>query len=101
MATLVIPLRAGAQNAHSQLTVQLGDELLELHLNYITLAGPAWSMDIYREGVLLLPGVMLEPGVILTEVTDIGIGTMMFSGDEVTLDNLGIANNLVWTNDDV
>lgn len=95
-----IPLQSGAANAHQVFTMQLGDNLLEFHLNYITLAGPAWSMDVYREGVQLIAGAMLEPNAVVSFGYEAGIGRLVFTGDEVTLDNLGSANKLTWVSDD-
>lgn len=95
-----VPLQNGAANAHQVFTMQLGDNLLEFRLNYITLAGPAWSMDILREGVLLVAGAMLEPDTIITRNYGADIGRFIFTGAEVTLDNLGLDNKLTWVADD-
>lgn len=95
-----VPLQNGAENAHQVFTMQLGDNLLEFRVNYITLAGPAWSMDILREGVLLVAGAMLEPNAVVTRSYDADIGSFVFTGDEVTLNNLGVANKLTWIPDD-
>jgi len=95
-----VPLQNGAANAHQLFTMQLGDNLLQFTLNYITLAGPAWSMDIAREGVQLVAGAMLEPNTDVTLGFEADIGRFIFTGDEVTLDNLGTANKLTWVYDD-
>lgn len=95
-----VPLQNGAANAHQLFTMQLGDNLLEFTINYITLAGPAWSMDISREGVPLVIGAMLEPNADVTLVYEADVGRFIFTGDEVTLDNLGSANKLTWVSDD-
>ena len=91
-----IPLAGGPQNAHQLFTMLLGDNLLEFRLNYITTAGPAWSLDISMEGTPILSGAMLEPSAVLTEYANLNIGNLVFVGDPVTLDNLGTANQLVW-----
>ena len=93
---ITIPLRGGAVNAHQKFNVQLGDNFLEFTLNYITLAGPAWSVDVRREGELLIAGAMLEPGADIAQNYEAGIGKLYFIGENVTLDNLGINNTLVW-----
>ena len=95
-----LPLKAGAANAHQKFTVQLGDNLLLFIVNYITVEGPAWSVDISREGVTLISGAMLEPNAVITDNYEAGIGRLVFVGDEVTLDNLGVNNKLVWVSDD-
>ena len=93
---ITIPLKSGAANAHQTLNIQLGDNFLEFTLNYVTLFGPAWSVDIRREGELLVAGAMLEPGGDIIETYEAGIGKLYFFGAEVTLDNLGKDNTLVW-----
>ena len=93
---ITLPLRKGAANAHYTFDIQLGDNSLEFTLNYITLAGPAWSVDIRREGVLLVPGAMLESGANILENYEADIGKLYFIGEDVTLDNLGVDNKLVW-----
>lgn len=97
---ITLPLRSGASNAHQVFSIQLGDNFLEFTLNYITVFGPAWSVDIRREGELLVAGAMLEPGAILTESYNAGIGKLYFEGEDVTLDNIGKDNRLVWVSDD-
>lgn len=97
---ITIPLKNGASNAHQVFTIQLGDNFLQFTLNYITIAGPAWSVDISREGVTLISGAMLEPNAVITDGYEAGIGKLVFIGDDVTLDNLGVNNRLVWVADD-
>jgi len=92
-----IPLLAGASNAHQRFTIQLGDNNLEFIVNYVTTIGPAWSVDVYRNGTLLIAGAMLEPGAEISANYEAGIGRLIFVGAPVTLDNLGIDNQLVWT----
>ena len=96
---ITIPLLNGAANAHQVFSVQLGDNFLQFTINYITLVGPAWSVDISREGVTLINGAMLEPNAIITDNYDADIGRLIFVGDDVTLDNLGVDNKLVWISD--
>ncbi len=100
MASIVIPLAGGAVNAHPRFTMQLGTNLLTFDLNYITVAGPAWSLDISREGEMLIPGAMLEPGAVISQPYEANIGRFVFTGLDVTLDNLGVDNQLVWIPDD-
>lgn len=57
---------------------------------------PAWSMNIVRGGIRLAAGVMLEPGSDIIQSYRTGIGQMVFTGKDVTLDNLGVDNSLVW-----
>lgn len=98
----VIPLAAGAANAHQEFAIQLGDSYLEFALNYISYTDvPAWSMDIYRDGSALVMGAMLEPGCDVIANYDAGVGRLVFTGKPVTLDNLGIDNRLVWVEDNV
>ena len=95
-----VPLKNGAVNAHQKFTIQLGDNLLAFTVNYITVAGPAWSVDISREGELLIAGAMLEPGADIAERYGAKIGRLFFVGERPTIDNLGVDNSLVWVGDD-
>ncbi len=93
----VIPLRAGAENAHQRFSVQLGDNLIDFELDFISyLDEPAWSMNLLRDGTRIVAGAMLEPGSDIIQTYRAGIGQMVFTGSNVTLDNLGIDNFLVW-----
>ncbi len=92
-----IPLSHGAENAHQEFSLQLGDNYLDFRINYVSYTDtPAWSMDILRDGTPLVLGAMLVPGADVTASYRANIGRFVFVGDEVTLDNLGVNNNLVW-----
>ena len=95
-----IPLSAGAANAHQEFSLQLGDNLIDFRLDYISyMDNPAWLMNLYRDGSPLVLGAMLEPGCDVIENYNAGIGLLVFTGEPVTLDNLGIGNALVWVED--
>lgn len=97
---LTIPLRSGAANAHQRFSVQLGDNLLDFEIDYISyLDLPAWSMNIKRDGSILVAGAMLEPGSDVIQSYEAGIGRFVFVGSEPTLTNLGVDNQLVWVDD--
>lgn len=92
-----IPLAAGVDNAHQRFSVQLGDNLVAFQIDFISyLDAPAWSMNLIRGGVTLASGVMLEPGSDVIQSYQAGIGQLVFTGKDVTLDNLGIDNFLIW-----
>lgn len=95
-----IPLQGGAVNAHQIVTVQLGDNLVRLHFNY--LQSGQWLMDLEREGVYLVRGAILEPNcdVIAPWRLENDIGYLVFTGAATTLDNLGTDNTLVWVSTD-
>lgn len=94
---LTIPLAAGVDNSHQRFSVQLGDNLISFQVDFISYLGaPAWSMNLTRGGVRLASGVMLEPGSDIIESYQAGIGQLVFTGKDVTLDNLGVDNFLVW-----
>lgn len=94
---VTIPLAAGVDNAHQRFSVQLGDNLVAFEVDFISyLDAPAWSMNLIRGGTMLASGVMLEPGSDVIQSYRTGLGQMVFTGKEVTLDNLGIDNFLVW-----
>lgn len=92
-----IPLRGGAVNAHPRFSVQLGENLIDFQLDYISyLEYPAWAMSLFRDGSPLVSGAMLEPGCDVIHGYRAGIGQLVFTGSEATLDNLGVDNSLVW-----
>ncbi|MBP5100261.1 phage baseplate plug family protein [Pseudomonas protegens] len=94
---LTIPLAAGVDNARQRFSVQLGDNLIAFQVDFISyLDLPAWSMNLIRGGVTLASGVMLEPGSDVIQSYQAGIGQLVFTGKDVTLENLGIDNFLVW-----
>ncbi|WKL65463.1 hypothetical protein Q1Z72_19440 [Pseudomonas qingdaonensis] len=94
---LVIPLLPGAANAHQRFSVQLGDNLIAFEVDYVSyLDAPAWSMNLLRDGSRIVSGAMLEPGSDIIQSYRTGIGQMVFTGKDVTLDNLGVENFLVW-----
>ncbi|PMX22773.1 MULTISPECIES: hypothetical protein [unclassified Pseudomonas] len=94
---VTIPLTAGTGNAHQRFSIQLGDNLIAFEIDFISyLDEPAWSMNLKRGGVRLASGAMLEPGSDVIQSYQAGIGQLVFTGKDVTLDNLGIDNFLVW-----
>ncbi|MGL5223569.1 MAG: phage baseplate plug family protein [Plesiomonas shigelloides] len=95
-----VKLKAGTVNSHYKFSQQLGDNYLDFVQNYISYTDvPAWSLDIYRDGSALALGAMLEPGCDVIESYRAGIGRLVFTGKSVTLDNLGIDNQLIWVED--
>ena len=90
-----IPLSAGAVNSHQTQFIQLGENFLELRINYVTLTKD-WTVDVSREGVLLIGSMMLKADAEISFTYDAGIGRFFFIGTEATLDNLGLDNALVW-----
>lgn len=97
---LTIPISAGAANAHQRFSVQLGENLIDFEIDYVSyLDSPAWSMNLRRDGTLLAAGAMLEPGCDVIQSYSLGIGLLVFTGADVTLDNLGIENALTWVED--
>ncbi len=95
-----IPLSNGSSNAHQRFNIQLGDNYLDFEVDYISYTDkPAWSMNILRDGTPLVSGAMLVPGADVTNGYRANIGRFVFVGDEVTLDNLGVSNHLVWVDE--
>lgn len=94
---LTIPLGAGASNSHQRFGVQLGESLINFEIDFISyLDAPAWSMNLLRDGSMIVSGAMLEPGSDIIQSYRAGIGQIVFTGNDVTLNNLGIENFLVW-----
>ena len=92
-----IPLANGSANAHQRFGVQLGDNYLDFEINFISYTDtPAWTVNIYRDGTPLVTGAMLVPGADIIANYRAGIGRLVFVGDEVTLNNLGVDNHLTW-----
>lgn len=95
-----IPLSNGSANAHQEFSLQLGDNYLDFEINYISYTDtPAWTMNILRDGTPLVMGAMLVPGADVINGYRAGIGRFVFTGGEVTLDNLGVNNHLVWVSE--
>lgn len=94
----IIPLQGGAANAHQSFTAQLGDSLVDFRLNYIQTG--QWVCDLSIEGEGVAQGLMLEPGCDMLSHYNLGIGQLVLTGDEPTLDNLGASNKLVWVPED-
>lgn len=92
---MTIPLSGGSVNAHQTFFIQLGENFLEFKLNYITRYS-IWSLDVLKEGVILMSGAMLLPGSEITKSYNANIGRLLFVGLDTTIDNLGIDNKLVW-----
>ena len=101
MTQLTIPLTGGAVNSHQRFSIQLGDNLLEFKVDYQQTV--QWSIDMYQDGELLAAGAMLEPNANVFEAwpeLTARVGAFVFTGDEVTLDNLGVDNTLTWVSPD-
>lgn len=95
-----IPLSNGSANAHQEFSLQLGDNYLDFEVNYLSYTDtPAWTMNILRDGTPLVTGAMLVPGADVVTGYRANIGRFVFVGDEVTLDNLGVNNHLVWVSE--
>lgn len=95
-----IPLSNGSANAHQEFSLQLGGNYLDFEINYVSYTDtPAWTMNILRDGTPLVMGAMLVPGADVVNGYRADIGRFVFTGDEVTLDNLGVNNHLVWVSE--
>ncbi len=97
MANFVIPVEGGAINAHQQIEVQLGENLTTINLDYIH-STKQWAMQLSVDGEVIVAGAMLEPETDIIQAWHIWptFGRMVIVGEDPTLDNLGIANSLVW-----
>jgi len=98
MTTEVIPLTGGSVNAHQAFSIQLGDNLVSFTLNFVQ--SGQWSTDLRIEGVLVAAGSMLEPNADIIAALNLGIGQLIFLGENTTLDNLGTENSLIWISPD-
>ena len=72
-----IPLLNGSTNAHQRFSVQLGVNLIDFEIDYISyLDSPAWSMNLFRDGSPLVRGAMLEPGCDAVSYTHLTLPTI-------------------------
>ena len=93
-----IPLEGTAVNGHQSFSMQLGENACDFELNWNTQA-EIWSMDISVEGVSKIRGMILLANCEISLMYNAGIGRFFFvntAGEDVTLNNLGVANQLVW-----
>ena len=95
---MIIPLDNGSINAHQKFSAQLGENFVNFELNYIQTG--QWAMNLSIEGVLIAAGVMLEPNCDVIENYNLNIGKLIFTGENTTLDNLGVNNVLQWAADE-
>lgn len=93
-----IPLQNGVNNAHQRFTQELGGMLVSFEIDYVSYTdSPYWVMTVKRDGYEIACGLPLNAGADLLANHNIqGFGQLVFVGDEATLDNLGVANHLVW-----
>lgn len=95
---LEIPLSGGAVNAHQTFSCLLGENELDFRLDYMAYIDvPAWSMTISKDNEILVAGLLLKAGCDMLKPYNLGIGSLELIGDDPTLDNLGVNNKLVWT----
>ncbi len=87
-----IPLTPGV--VPQVFTIRLGENQVRFELNYIQTG--QWLCNLFRGNQPLAKGVMLEPNADIIEPFNLGIGRLIFVGEDTTLDNLGVANHLVW-----
>ena len=98
MPSFIIPLEPLAAQSFN---AQLGDNLVRFRIQWMT-RFDKFRMDMYAsngqaisEGRILHPGIDLFAGIYPPGVS---YGRLMMVGDLPTPDNLGIDNQLVWSN---
>ena len=93
----LIPLEGGPQNAHQTFSVELAGRDITFKLDWCGYVDfPFWNLDILERGLPLVLGLKVVPGCDLVEPYKLGLGKLVLVGEEPTLDNLGIDNQLVW-----
>jgi len=95
---IIIPLVGGAVNADYTFQIQLGDNAVDFRIHYLT-TREQWTCDLSVEGVTVATGVMLLCGDELLQNYNAGIGRLVMTGADPTLDDLGTNNKLVWVSD--
>lgn len=93
-----ISLDSGVENAQQRFQQRINGWLMSFEVDFISYTkNPYWKINIYADGVLIGAGLPLFVGADLLANQNVGkYGRFIFVGDEPTLDNLGIANSLVW-----
>lgn len=89
-----IPILGGAENAHQELTAQLGENVLEIVLDYQQ--SGKWSANLTLDGKKVASGMTLEVNADIFRYRVEGLGSLALFGEDTTLDNLGRSNRLVW-----
>ena len=96
-----IPLQGGAKNAHQDFVVSLGDRVLTFYLDFCGYAKyPFWNADIYENGNPIVLGLVLKCGCDLLAPYQLGMGKLVMTGEEPTLENLGESNIFTWLAED-
>lgn len=97
----VIPLSGGAKNAHQTFSVLLGDRELTMRLDFMAYIDvPSWNLTIEEDEEVLVEGLLLRCGCDMIAPYQLGLGKLVIVGEEPTLDNLGVTNELVWVAED-
>lgn len=93
-----IALLSGVQNAHQRFSQRINGRLLDFQVDYVSYTpNQYWVMSVQIDGAPLADGVPLNVGADLLANHNVGdFGRLAFVGEHATLDNLGIANKLVW-----
>lgn len=92
-----IPLSSGAANSHQTFTLKLGDNTIDFRVDFISYTDtPAWTLSASIDGIDYITGAMLVPNAEISKSYRAGLGRFFFVGAEVTIDNLGIDNHLLW-----
>lgn len=89
-----IPLKNGAENARQDFSANLGGNLIDFSIKFLSyLDTPMWVLDARIDATPITLGRGLQPNGVL----DLGsFGKLVFIGEPATLDNLGVANELIW-----
>lgn len=93
-----ISLLAGVQNAHQRFSQRVNGRLLDFQIDFVSYTpNPYWVMSVQIDGAPLADGIPLNVGADLLVNQNVGdFGKLVFVGEPATIDNLGIANKLVW-----
>lgn len=97
----LLPVVGGLPNAHQTFSFVLGENELAFELDFLTyIEIPAWNLSIKKDDEYLVEGLLLKCGADLLEPYHLGIGRLFVIGDEPTLENLGVTNQLIWMAED-
>lgn len=93
-----ITLAAGINNAHQRFSQRLGSALISFQVDYLSYTeSPYWVLNVLQDGFPIAMGLPLNCGADLMANHNLpDFGQLVFVGEPATLDNLGIANSLIW-----
>ncbi len=90
-----IPLQGGLNYAHQTFMVAVNSKSYLFDLNYVT-TGEYWSLNISIDNTIQIAGMLLMPNCEISKpFNKPELGKFYMIGEQPTLENLGIENQLL------